>query len=141
MIKPTSETRQSPLSKEKLVNTDSPFAAEAARVKGGLVKAMLYVDKDRNIVRCFNSTIAGNVASTKPCGFKVEIGTDQQVIINFAFQIDDRFILTTPVTAGNGWYWERENPQTAPIEFHPTANDKVLVTTSGWRQPFMIFVF
>ena len=110
-------------------------------MKGGMVKAMLYVDKDRNIVRCFNSSLAGNGASAKPCGFTVEIGSDEQAIINFGFQISDRFILTTPVTAGNGWYWEREKPQTAPIEFHPNANAKVLVTTSGWRQPFMIFVF
>jgi hypothetical protein len=141
VIKPTSETKQSPLSKEKVAKTESPFAAEAARVKGGLVKAMLYVDKDRNIVRCFNSRLAENAESSKPCGFQIEIGSDQQVIINFGFQINDRFILTTPVTSGNGWYSERQNSQTAPVEFHPSADDKVLVTTSGWRQPFMIFVF
>ena len=129
------------ISKEKAIEVESPFAAEAARQKGGTVKAMLFVDKDRNIVRCFNSTLAGNAASTKPCGFTIGTGSDQQAIINFGFQINDRFILSTPVTAGNGWYWERENPQSAPIEFHPSANDTVLVTTSGWRSAFMIFVF
>jgi hypothetical protein len=129
------------MSKEKIIKSESLLAAEAARVKGGMVKAMLFVDKERNIVRCFNSTLEGNAASTKPCGFTIGIGSDQQVIINFGFQVDDRFILSTPVTGGNGWYWERESPQTAPVEFHPSANDTVLVTTSGWRQPFMLFVF
>ena len=139
--RPTRAPVPPPISKEKAVEGESPFAAEAARQKGGTVKAMLFIDKDRKIVRCFNSTLKGNASSTVPCGITIGKGSDEQVVINFGFQINDRFILSTPVTAGNGWYWEREQPQTAPIEFHPSANDTVLVTTSGWRQPFMIFVF
>jgi hypothetical protein len=139
--RPTRVPTPSPISQEKAVEGESPFAAEAARQKGGMVKAMLFVDKERKIVRCFNSTLAGNAASTKPCGFTIGMGSDEQAVINFGFQINDRFILSTPVTAGNGWYWEREKSQTAPIEFHPSANDTVLVTTSGWRMAFMIFVF
>lgn len=132
---------QSPMSKERITEGKSPLAVEAARIQGGMVKAMLFVDKDRKIGRCFNSTLTGTASSTKPCGFTIRIGSDEQVIINFGFQVDDRFILSTPVTSGNGWYWERESPQTAPIEFHPGANDTVLVTTSGWRSAFMVFVF
>ena len=39
------------------------------RDKGGWVKAMVYVDADGSMIRCFNSTLAGNAASTVPCGF------------------------------------------------------------------------
>ena len=135
---------QSPVSKERIVKTESLLAAEAARQQGGLVKAMLYVDSKGKIVRCFNSFLTATAANTLPCGFTARAGSDPQSdrlsIINFGFKVDDRFILTTPVI-GNRFQGEAAQPTTAPIYFHPTAKDTVVVTTSRPEQAFMIFVY
>jgi hypothetical protein len=133
---------QSPLSKEKIVKTESLLAAEAARQQGGLVKAMLFVDSNGKIVRCFNSFLTGTAANTLPCGFtaRADRQSDRLTVINFGFKVDDRFILTTPVI-GNRFQGESAQPTTAPIYFHPAAEDTVVVTTSRPEQAFMIFVF
>lgn len=139
-----SRGEQSPISKEKIVEIESPIAAEAARQKGGVVKAILYVDGNGKIVRCFNSFLTGAAANTLPCGFTVRTASDGQAdrltVINFGFKVNDRFVLTTPVI-GNRFQGESAHPTTAPIYFHPDAADTVVVTTSRPEQAFMIFVF
>jgi hypothetical protein len=132
---------QSQTSKERIAEGESPFAVEAARVKGGLVKAMLLVDANGKIVRCFNSILTGSAASTLPCGFKSSLGSSgRYIIINFGFQVDDRFILTTPVRTGNEFSLEDSHPSTATVVFNPRSNDTVFVTTSR-EISFMLFVF
>ena len=63
------------------------------RSAGGWVKAMAYVsgfDPGR-IVSCFNSTLIGAPATIPPCGFSIsKLGTGDY-ILDFGFQIDDRF--------------------------------------------------
>ncbi len=139
-----SRVDQSPISKDKTIEIESPIAAEAARQKGGSVKAMLYVDSNGKIVRCFNSFLTGTAANALPCGFTVRGASDGQsdrlAVINFGFKVNDRFILTTPVI-GNRFQGESAQPTTAPIYFHPDAADTVVVTTSRPEQAFMIFVF
>jgi hypothetical protein len=67
--------------------------AQQARTMGGWVKAMVFVSglNSGAIASCFNSTLTGASATTPPCGFVLDkIGTGDY-IIDFAFQVDDRF--------------------------------------------------
>lgn len=143
--KTSQTTEQAPASKEKIVKTGASLTVELARQKGGLVKAMLYLDSNGKILRCFNSFLTGPAATTLPCGFTVgtrpDRQADRQTVIRFGFEVDDRFVLTTPVNAGGRFQAESAQPTTAPIEFDPRADDTVIVTTSRPEQPFMIFVF
>jgi len=74
--------------------------ATQARDKGGFVKAMAYIDPylpdGQRVVRCYNSQRAGNLASTAPCGITVEKLGPGRYIINFGFDVRDRFISVTP---------------------------------------------
>ena len=63
------------------------------RDKGGFIKAMLYVNTDGTILRCYNG-ITGSSAGN--CGFTVNRFTAGGYGINFGFQIDDRFLSVTP---------------------------------------------
>jgi hypothetical protein len=60
---------------------------------------MAFVDFNRNIIRCFNSTLAGSAASTPPCGLSASPGPYPQgsVVVDFGFEIDDRFVPVTYV--------------------------------------------
>jgi hypothetical protein len=67
---------------------------QQARTAGGWVKAMLYYSglNSGRIVSCFNSTLAGAAATTPPCGFAAQkVGTGDY-LLDFGFQIDDRFL-------------------------------------------------
>jgi hypothetical protein len=73
-------------------------AGDAAqdRDKGGIVKAMLYVDGtvvNPTILRCYNG-ITG--ASTGNCGFTVRLLATGSYEISFGFQVSDRFFSITP---------------------------------------------
>ncbi len=67
------------------------------RDKGGTVKAMLYVNQNGTIRRCYNG-ITGS--STGNCGFTVTHGfggiTQGEYVIDFGFQVSDRFISIVP---------------------------------------------
>lgn len=64
------------------------------RDKGGLVKAMIFVNQDGTIARCYNG-ITG--ASTGNCGFSVTKTTvPGDYLIDFGFQVTDRFCSVTP---------------------------------------------
>ncbi len=59
---------------------------------GGLVKAMVFLDGYAgNIVSCFNSTLAGAAATTAPCGFRLDKPGKGDYIVDFGFEVDDRF--------------------------------------------------
>jgi hypothetical protein len=62
----------------------------------GLVKAMLYVQQDSVILRCYNGVT--NV-STGNCGFSIaRVITGNHLVyrVNFGFQVNDRFVSVTP---------------------------------------------
>lgn len=57
---------------------------------GGLVKAMIYVDPNGGISRCYNALTN---SSTGGCGFIVTRTDAGKYTINFGFQIDNRFVV------------------------------------------------
>jgi hypothetical protein len=66
--------------------------AAQSRDKGGFVKAMIYVNGDASIARCYNGITN---SSTGNCGFSVftTIQSSQTVyLVNFGFQVNDRFL-------------------------------------------------
>jgi len=70
--------------------------AEQARDKGGWVKAMALINRDGGVVRCYNSQLPTNAASTAPCGITAQrTGDGGEYNVTFNFQVDDRFISVT----------------------------------------------
>jgi hypothetical protein len=77
--------------------TDGP--AFQARSQGGWAKATAFVGWNGSnyaILRCFNSQLPANVSTTAPCGFVLQNPLSGQYIIDFGFQVSDRFIIATP---------------------------------------------
>jgi len=67
-----------------------------ARTAGGWVKAMVFASGlSGDIVSCFNSTLSGASATTPPCGFTMGKPGTGDYIIDFGFQVDDRFLGAT----------------------------------------------
>jgi hypothetical protein len=76
---------------------------QQARTMGGWVKAMvLYSGPTGNIVSCFNSTLAGAAATTPPCGFLPDKTGTGDYIIDFGFEVDDRFLSVADTGFGLG---------------------------------------
>jgi len=74
--------------------------AGQSRNKGGWVKAMLYVNANGTIARCYNG-ITGSVGGS--CGFTVTHDDNTGYYqIDFGFQVSDRFISITPDYTGIG---------------------------------------
>jgi hypothetical protein len=77
-------------------------AAQQARSQGGWVKAMVDVDpQNERIVHCFNSALPANSASIPPCGFSLQEPQPGETIIDFGFEVDDRFFSVLPYSAGH----------------------------------------
>jgi hypothetical protein len=80
--------------------------ASQARGKGGFVKAMIYVNGDGTIIRCYNGITD---ESTGTCGFNVVrtfrsdgLGKVRYYyLIDFGFQINDRFLSVTSYGRAN----------------------------------------
>jgi hypothetical protein len=64
------------------------------RTAGGWIKAMAFVSPT-GIVTCFNSTLIGAAATVPPCGFAFDKPGAGDYIIDFGFQVDDRFFSIT----------------------------------------------
>jgi hypothetical protein len=74
---------------------------QQARTAGGWVKAMVFASGDSgNIISCFNSTFSGAAASSPPCGFTLDKTGVGDYILDFGFEVDDRFFSATPTTNG-----------------------------------------
>jgi hypothetical protein len=58
------------------------------------------IDKVLKIFRCFNSTLTTS-EGFPPCGFTLDKVGVGDYIINFGFEVDDRFMAATPVAGGN----------------------------------------
>jgi len=68
-----------------------------ARDKGGLVKAMIYVNANGTINRCYNGITN---SSTGNCGFSIIKNDNGDYTVIFGFPINDRFFSAIAVTAG-----------------------------------------
>ena len=108
------------------------------RDKSGLVKAMLYVNANATIARCYNGITN---SSTGTCGFTTSYnGLDYA--INFGFQVNDRFISITPQSAssvniGTSFFFPA-SPQQILIRTFITDVDQ---STAYTPNPFMIVVY
>ena len=76
--------------------------AVQSRDGGGLAKAMALLNPlaVQKIVRCYNSQLSGTAASTPPCGLSYSPQALGHYLIDFAFEVDDRFILLSPLFQG-----------------------------------------
>jgi hypothetical protein len=76
--------------------------ATQGRGRGGLVKAMAYVDPGGHpsdpIQQCFNSQLPPTQATSGNCGFTRTTDSNSQNI-NFGFTVDDRFVSVTTEAA------------------------------------------
>ena len=63
----------------------------------GLVKAMLFVEANGTIVRCYNGVTN---TSTGNCGFSISKAASTY-LINFGFQVENRFAVVTPGRSGS----------------------------------------
>lgn len=98
-----------------------------SRESGGWVKAMVVIQPNGAILRCFNATLPGALASTLPCGITVTKGSvflgDYRVA--FPFQVDDRFFSVTPVNNGLSI--------TASVSGFPTPSSVQIRAFNSWR--------
>lgn len=109
----------------------------------GLVKAMLYVQQDGVILRCYNSTT--NVSSGN-CGFsitRVITGNHFVYRINFGFQVNDRFVSVTPrgsfpVNIGATFFFVNGSPNAVDVD---TFIPDVTYVDSSTDANFMIIVY
>jgi hypothetical protein len=111
---------------------------------GGWVKAMAYVDPFAQggiaVTRCFNSQLSGAGVSTPPCGFSINHEGAGVNLLDFGFEVDDRFVQVT--TAANAVYATSAYPSC-----YGCSNSQVQTTT--WQSldgiysdaPFFIFIF
>lgn len=111
------------------------------RTGHGVVKAMALIKDDNTVVRCFNSQATGAAITTPPCNITVTFETDGNYLIDFGFQVSDRYILLTPRTLTDG--------ATAPVNVTATVAGVTNVnqtrayfrSSSGARSGFFIYVF
>jgi hypothetical protein len=118
------------------------------RDKGGLVKAMVYVNGDGTILRCYNGqtgeSLTGGTTNTG-CGFSVTHFTAGGYGVNFGFQVNDRFVSVTPAyfnfegelfIGSAGFFFP--SPSTTSVDVR-TSRDSNNVSTED--VPFMIIVY
>jgi len=77
------------------IATDSN--AWQARSAGGFIKALAYINPGANggiaVTRCYNSQMTGAAVTTPPCGIAINHIDQGFNIIDFGFEVDDRFFL------------------------------------------------
>lgn len=106
----------------------------------GLVKAMLYVQQDGVILRCYN----GNTnVSAGNCGFSIVRNGPGDYYVDFGFQVDNRFLSVTsrnPVNPGtyvsNSFRFEVNEPNKVRVRTFI-----VNVDTLGDDANFMIIIY
>jgi len=100
---------------------------QQARTAGGWVKAMVYVQAETapyQILKCFNSTLAGAAATTLPCGINFTENANGKGYwdFDFGFEVDDRFLSATLN------YWDSDASCIGASALSP---DTVEVVTTG----------
>jgi hypothetical protein len=130
-----------PQSKLQLVGN-----ASQDRTSGGLIKAMLAVDADGTILRCYNGTTG---ASAGNCGFTVTAGASGNYAVNLGFQVNDRFLSVT-ARGINGTINFPVTPISADFRFSSLANanpNEVFIDTfhpdtrATVNNPFILIVY
>lgn len=109
----------------------------------GLVKAMLYVQQDGVILRCYNGVTS---VSTGNCGFSITrpiTGNHLVYRINFGFQVNDRFVSVTPrgsfpVNIGATFFFVTGSPNAVDVD---TFIPDVTYVDSSTDANFMIIVY
>lgn len=109
-----------------------------ARDKGGLVKAMIYVNANGTIARCYNGITN---SSTGNCGFSSTQIFAATYDINFNFQINDRFLSVTPEAASGvniGTTFDFLSSNSVRVYTFITDVD---FSNSAASNPFMIIIY
>jgi hypothetical protein len=117
-------------------NTSFGGSITQSRDKGGLVKAMIYVNGDGTILRCYNGT---NGSSSGNCGFSVAHDLGSAFAVDFNFQVNDRFLTITVENAA-------VSNQAGVNYVFGSQNDQIFVYTfqigAGLSdRPFMVIVY
>ena len=73
--------------------------AKQTRDKGGWVKAIAYVGPNGSIIRCYNSQ-APVLHATGDCGISVDHLYSGGYLVDFGFNVADRFVSATAVVSG-----------------------------------------
>ena len=81
----------------------------------GTVKAMLEVNANGSILKCFNATLTGGVTTTPPCGVNVNRYTNGGYGIKFNFIMADRFIAVTPYQVNTTEFCAPNPPNPFPL--------------------------
>ncbi len=80
--------------------------ASQARTAGGIAKAMAYLDPFAQggiaVTRCYNSQMTGAAVNTPPCGIAVNHTGQGFNIVDFGFEVDDRFFLAMSYSLDGG---------------------------------------
>jgi hypothetical protein len=88
------------------ISTDSN--AWQARGAGGFVKAMALIDPFTpggiSVVNCYNSQMTGAAVTTAPCGITIQHTGQGENLIDFGFQVTDRFVQVTPYFTPAAYY-------------------------------------
>jgi hypothetical protein len=127
------------------IGTTSPTAkltvaggANQARDKGGFVKAMVFVNQDGTIARCYNGITDSSSGITA-----IHDISPGSYFVTFNFQVNDRFVSVTPrtpfaihtgVTAG----FRFEDGTTNQVHVQTYVTD---VQSDGDDMPFMLIVY
>jgi hypothetical protein len=111
------------------------------RDKGGAPKAMLYVNGNATIIRCYNGVTG---SATGNCGFSVgHLIPQGSYFVELGFTVSDRFVSATVVDSPPS----DEGPNAGvSIRFPSTTNTAIVVNTyqvgaGGSDRPFMVFVY
>lgn len=124
------------------INVDGD--AKQTRNKGGMVKAMALITVSGgsppvpSVSRCFNDQTSGSSVNTAPCGFTVSRSSAGVYIMDFGFQVSDRFVAITPA-----WY---NGAMIGNLDIFPYPNQATLdffYTNGSVADPlyFMVFVY
>jgi hypothetical protein len=101
---------------------------------GGLVKAMVYVNNDGSMIRCYNGVTG---SSSGNCGFTSARLSEGVYEINFGFQVDNRFVnLLNQKTFGCG----NTNTELESLNGN-IARVNTFCASGLENKPFMIFVY
>ncbi len=110
--------------------------------KGGFVKAMALVKDDGKVVLCYNSQATGTDINTPPCKIKVTFQPEGYYLVDFGFDVFNRFISLTPRTLTDN--------QRAPIDVTATLSGPqsnhnqvraFFRSSDGARTGFYIFLY
>jgi hypothetical protein len=105
---------------------------QQARSAGGWVKALVEVqglNAPYTITRCFNSFLSGSAATTPPCGFNLTEVAVGIFNVDFGFQVNDRFLIATPVNSASAC--------TLYAEYSGTTTGQLLCGFGGSYTPFI----